>query len=97
MQKDFYRVDKESGLWYYLENYKRRRKPMHEIIRKLRKEKGLTQQQVADVLQVDRSTYAYYESGRSKLSIDIIVKLAHFYQIRYATLIGRPEPVSADG
>ena len=70
---------------------------MHEIIRKLRKEKGLTQQQVADVLQVDRSTYAYYESGRSKLSIDIIVKLAHFYQIRYATLIGRPEPVSADG
>ena len=68
---------------------------MHETIYKLRKEKGLTQQQVAEHLGVDRSTYAYYESGRSKLSIDVVVKLAHFYQIRYATLLG-PEPVQAD-
>ena len=68
---------------------------MHEIIRKLRKEKGLTQQQVADHLGVDRSTYAYYESGRSKLNIDVIVQLAHFYQIRYAVLLG-PEPAPSD-
>lgn len=66
---------------------------MHDIIRELRKERGLTQKQVAEYLQVDRSTYAYYESGRSKLSIDIMVKLAHFYKASYATLIGRPEPV----
>ena len=69
---------------------------MHETIRKLRREKGLTQQQVAEHLGVDRSTYAYYESGRSKLSIDVIVKLAHFYQIRYAVFIGKPEPVLGD-
>jgi len=68
---------------------------MHEIIRKLRKEKGLTQQKLADCLGIDRSTYAYYESGRSKLNVDVIVKLAHFYQIRYAALLG-PEPVPAD-
>jgi len=68
---------------------------MYEIIRKLCKEKGLTQQRVADYLQIDRSTYAYYESGHSKLNIDIVVKLAHFYKIRYAVLLG-PEPVSAD-
>jgi len=64
---------------------------MHEVIRALRKERGLTQQQVADYLNVDRSTYAYYESGRSKVSIDTVVKLAHFYQVRYAALLG-PEP-----
>jgi len=69
---------------------------MHEIIRKLRQEKGLTQKQVADYLGVDRSTYAYYESGRTKLNSDIIVKLAHFYRVRYAVLLG-PEPVPADG
>ena len=67
----------------------------NEIIRQLRKERGFTQQQVADYLHIDRSTYAYYESGRSKLNIDIVVKLAHFYQVRYAALLG-PEPVSAD-
>jgi len=68
---------------------------MHEIIRNLRKERGLTQQQVAAHLGIDRSTYAYYESGRSKASIAVVVKLAHFYQIRFATLLG-PEPVPAD-
>ena len=61
---------------------------MHEIIRKLREEKGLTQQQVADHLQIDRSTYAHYESGRTWINIDVIIKLAHFYQVRYATLLG---------
>jgi len=69
---------------------------MHEIIRNLRKEKGLTQRQVADHLQIDRSTYAYYESGRARINIDVIVKLAHFYQLPYAALLG-PEPVPADG
>ena len=66
---------------------------MHNIIRELRKERGLTQQQVADHLNVDRSTYAYYESGRTRLNINIVVSLAHFFKVSYATLIGKPEPV----
>ena len=68
---------------------------MHDIIRKLRRDKDLTQQQVADYLGIDRSTYAYYESGRSRLNVNVIVKLAHFYQISYATLLGL-EPVQTD-
>ena len=68
---------------------------MHDVIRNLRKENNLTQQQVADYLGIDRSTYAYYESGCSRLNIGIVVKLAHFYQVSYSTLLG-PEPVPAD-
>jgi len=45
---------------------------MHGIIRNLRKERGLTQRQVADYLQIDRSTYAYYESGRTRTNIDVM-------------------------
>ena len=30
------------------------------------------------------------------IRIDIIVKLTHFYKVRYATLIGRPKPVLSD-
>jgi len=66
---------------------------MHKKIRELRKEKGLTQAQVANHLNIDRSTYAYYESGRTRLNIDVVVKLAHFFQVSYATIIGQPEPV----
>ena len=69
---------------------------LYTNIRTLRKEKGLTQQQLADHLTIDRSTYAYYESGRTRLNIDIVVKLAYFYQVSYATIIGQPEPVLSD-
>jgi len=69
---------------------------MHGIIRKLRKERNLTQQQVADYLGIDRSTYAYYESGRTRINIDVIVGLAHFYKVSYATIIGNPDPVLQD-
>ena len=68
---------------------------MNKIIRDLRKEKGLTQQQLADYLGIDRSTYTYYESGHTKLKADVIVKLAHFYQIRYAVILG-PESAPAE-
>jgi len=67
---------------------------MHETIRKLRKERGLTQQQVAAQLNIERSTYAYYESGRTRLNLEIMVKLAHFYNVSYATIIGKPEPAN---
>lgn len=66
---------------------------MNERLRELRKRKGLTQEQVANHLSIDRSTYAYYESGRTRLNADVIVKLAYFFQVSYATIIGQPEPV----
>ena len=66
---------------------------MHETIRRLRKERRLTQQQVADYLGVDRSTYAYYESGRTKINIDILIRLAHFFQVSLAMLVGEEPPV----
>ena len=67
---------------------------MHETVRRLRKERGLTQQQVADHLQIDRSTYAYYESGRSRFNIDVLVGLADFYEVSLDFLAGRSVPAT---
>jgi len=69
------------------------------LLKKLRKENGLTQQQVADFLHLDRSTYAYYESGRTKINIDILVRLSNFFKVSLATLVGEETPagVLADG
>ena len=61
------------------------------LLRKLRKGNGLTQQQVADFLHLDRSTYAYYESGRTKINIDILIRLARFFQVSLASLVGEEE------
>ena len=57
------------------------------IVKKLRKENGLTQQQVADFLHMDRSTYAYYELGQTKPTIEFMAGLSRLYKIRLNELI----------
>jgi len=67
---------------------------MHYIalIRQLRRRNGLTQQQVADFLHIDRSTYAYYESGRTKTSIEVLLRLARLYKISLGQMVGEDVP-----
>ena len=66
---------------------------MHDnTIRRLRKERRMTQQQVAEHLGIDRSTYAYYESGRSKLNIDVLINLSEFYEVNLYTILGKEIP-----
>ena len=58
-----------------------------EIIKKLRISCNYTQKQVADKLGVDRSTYAYYESGRIKPDIDTIMKLSTICKVHYTQIL----------
>lgn len=53
----------------------------------LRKAHGFTQQQVADHLGVDRSTLAYYESGRTSAPLRALKKLRSLYHITYGDLL----------
>lgn len=64
---------------------------LSEMIRKLRENSGLTQQQVADVLNIDRSTYAYYEIGKTSPSINTMRKLTKMFNVSYETLIDGDE------
>lgn len=50
-------------------------------IKELREENGLTQQTVAEFLNVKQNTYSQYESGKRQLSIDMLIKLAKFYKV----------------
>lgn len=58
-----------------------------EVIKKLRNSCDYTQKQVADMLGVDRSTYAYYESGRIKPDIDTIMKLSTIFNVHYTQIL----------
>lgn len=51
-----------------------------ENLKNLRKEHGLTQQKVADILKIKRSTYAYYEGGVTPNS-DVLLKLSKLFSI----------------
>lgn len=48
---------------------------------------GLTQLNVAELIGVDRSTYTYYELGRTVPSWDIVKKLAKIFNVSYYDLL----------
>ena len=46
-----------------------------------RQNSGLTQKQVADALHIERTTYTYYETGKTLPSIFTLMKLAKIYNV----------------
>lgn len=62
-------------------------KELSERLREIRKLKRLTQQDIADYLHVNRSTYTYYETGKTQPSVQTIYKLAKLYKVSTDLLI----------
>lgn len=54
---------------------------LNEVLRKTRKSKGMIQKQVADILKIDRSTYSYYETGKTQLDIKTALALCEIFGI----------------
>lgn len=48
-------------------------------IRDLREDKDITQRQMADYLQIHQTTYSDYEIGNLNIPVDVLIKLAKFY------------------
>ncbi len=48
---------------------------------------GLSQRQVADCLGVERSTYTYYETGRSEPDINTLKLLAKIFNVSFVSLL----------
>lgn len=53
----------------------------HDNIKKLRKDMGLTQKPLASYLNVERSTYSYYESGKSLPNIQTLIELSEIFGV----------------
>ena len=52
-----------------------------EFLQKLRKEKGLTQEQLAEKMGVSRRTVSRWETGSNVPDLDILVELSDFYEV----------------
>lgn len=59
-----------------------------EVLKSLREENKLTQKQIADIMKIDRSTYAYYETGRTVPDLYAIALLANIYNITPEYIVG---------
>ncbi len=58
-------------------------------LKELRKEKKLTQKDLAQLLNVAPTTYLGYEKGLNEPTIETLCKLADYYQVSLDYLVGR--------
>ncbi len=57
-------------------------------LKEIRKQKGLKQNKVAQDLQINVVTYNGYETGKSEPNIQIILKLADYFNVTTDELLG---------
>ena len=57
-------------------------------IRDLREDNDLTQQQVADYLNIRQNTYSQYETGNRQIPIEVLIALASLYKTSTDYLLG---------
>jgi len=58
-------------------------------IRFYRKQESMTQEQLAKLLKLDRTTIAGYESGKHEPSLSIVIAMAKIFDISVDELLGR--------
>ena len=63
----------------------------YQRIRDLREDRDLTQEAVANYLSVARNTYSQYETNTLDISLDVMAKLADFYDTSVDYLMGRTD------
>lgn len=66
-----------------------------EQIRDLRINKNLSQQQLAELLSIDRTTVAKWESGATRPKLSMLPRLAYVFECTYEKLIAIINSTSA--
>lgn len=57
-------------------------------LRDIREDRDLTQRALADHLHIRQNTYSQYETGQRQLPVEVLVKLAQFYNTSADYLLG---------
>lgn len=59
-------------------------------LKELREDKDITQQDIADILQITRQQYQLYESGEREIKLDKLKSLCLFYGVSSDYILGLP-------
>ena len=60
-----------------------------ESLRRVRMEHNLKQKDIAEAIGIDRSTYSFYETGKTNPPIETMCALAKIYNVTIGYLIGK--------
>jgi len=72
-------------------------KELGRRIARFRKERGLTQQQFADILGLKQYAVANYETGRYRVPVALLPELAHVLGVTVEDLLGLQPPKKKPG
>ena len=61
---------------------------MYRKLRTLREERGLTQKQVAEIVNMSQTGYNQYEIGKNDIPTKILIQLAKFYNTSIDYIVG---------
>ena len=67
------------------------RRILADRLKQLRKERGLTQNQVAICCDITEKAYQNYELMTREPKVDIVVRIADFYEVSLDYLTGRTD------
>ncbi|GIO40331.1 helix-turn-helix domain-containing protein [Paenibacillus apis] len=62
---------------------------MYKRIRDLREDRDLSQQQLAEFLNISQATYSRYESGNLDVPSSVLIKLSEFYNVSIDYILGQ--------
>lgn len=60
-----------------------------ENIRNLREDNDKVQTELAEYLNVKQTTYSKYELGKINVPVEVLIKLADYYNVTIDYLVGR--------
>lgn len=62
-------------------------------LRDLREDRDLTQQTVAEYLHIQQNTYSQYENERRQIPVEVLVRLAAYYETSTDYLLGLTDEI----
>lgn len=63
----------------------------YERIANLRNDKDITQQNIAEYLNITQRTYSRYETGGSNIPLEVLCKIADFHKVSVDYLLDRTD------
>ena len=68
---------------------------MKTRIKDLREDNDLTQQDIANFLNITQAAYSYYEKNKRNIPLELLIKLADYYDTSIDYLLYRTDNIKA--
>lgn len=60
-----------------------------ERLQNLRTDANLSQKQLSEILHISQRTYSHYETGSRSIPIEMLIRIANYYNTTLDYLVGR--------